>query len=88
MEQKRPNIVVFMLDSLRPDHLGCNGCKVAKTPNIDQLADHTNFVCCFQLGSPESIQRIVNRFISKKGENENISDYTNPDLFKQLAVVV
>jgi len=40
MEKKRPNIVVFMLDSLRPDHLGCNGCEVAKTPNIDQLADH------------------------------------------------
>ena len=40
MEKKRPNIVVFMLDSLRPDHLGCNGCEVAKTPNIDQLAEH------------------------------------------------
>ncbi len=40
MVQKRPNIVVLMLDSLRPDHLGCNGCEVAKTPNIDQLAEH------------------------------------------------
>ncbi|MHA1467715.1 MAG: sulfatase-like hydrolase/transferase, partial [Promethearchaeota archaeon] len=40
MERKRPNIVVLMLDSLRPDHLGCNGCEVAKTPNIDQLAAH------------------------------------------------
>ena len=40
MEKKRPNIVVFMLDSLRPDHLGCNGCEVAITPNIDKLAEH------------------------------------------------
>lgn len=36
--EKRPNIVVFMLDSLRPDHLGCNGCEIALTPNIDKLA--------------------------------------------------
>ena len=38
MSKKSPNIIVFMLDSLRPDHLGYNGCKVAKTPNIDNLA--------------------------------------------------
>lgn len=45
MDQKRPNIIVFMLDSLRPDYLGCNGCKIAKTPNIDKLAaDGINFI--------------------------------------------
>ena len=38
MRRKKPNIVVFMLDSLRQDHLGCNGSKIAKTPNIDKLA--------------------------------------------------
>jgi len=37
--KKNPNIIVFMLDSLRPDHLGCNGSIDAKTPNIDSLAD-------------------------------------------------
>ncbi len=45
MPKKHPNLVVFMLDSLRPDHLGCNGCEVAKTPNIDKLAtDGINFI--------------------------------------------
>lgn len=39
MAQKNPNIIVFMLDSLRPDHLGCNGCEIAKTPNLDKLAE-------------------------------------------------
>lgn len=29
-----------MLDSLRPDHLGCSGCEIAKTPNIDKLAEN------------------------------------------------
>ncbi len=45
MPTKGPNIIVLMLDSLRPDHLGCNGCEVAKTPNIDKLAEQgINFI--------------------------------------------
>ncbi|MHA1294179.1 MAG: sulfatase family protein [Promethearchaeota archaeon] len=40
MTQKYPpNIIIFMLDSLRPDHLGCYGCDIAKTPNIDELEE-------------------------------------------------
>jgi len=39
MPQQRPNIIVFMLDSLRPDHLGCYGSGIVKTPNIDRLAE-------------------------------------------------
>lgn len=38
MKEKKPNIIFFMLDSLRPDHLGCYSSKIAKTPNIDGLA--------------------------------------------------
>ncbi len=40
MSNERPSIIVFMLDSLRPDHLGCYGNKVALTPNIDKLAEN------------------------------------------------
>ncbi len=32
------NIIVVMLDSLRPDHLGCYGNSWIKTPNIDKFA--------------------------------------------------
>lgn len=32
MVQKKPNIIVFMLDSLRPDYLGCYGSEIAKSP--------------------------------------------------------
>jgi arylsulfatase A-like enzyme/Tfp pilus assembly protein PilF len=34
----RPNVVLITIDTLRPDHLGCYGYKLIKTPNIDQLA--------------------------------------------------
>ncbi|RLF09100.1 MAG: sulfatase [Thermoprotei archaeon] len=32
------NIIVIMLDSLRPDHLGCYGNPWIKTPNIDEFS--------------------------------------------------
>ena len=40
----KPNFVIFMADQLRFDYLGCNGHKIIKTPNIDQIASEgTNF---------------------------------------------
>lgn len=56
---------------------------------IDQLTEHTNMVCCFQLGSPESIQMMLNRFgkveATGTGNNKgfNISD---PNFLKYLDV--
>ena len=32
------NIVVMMLDSLRPDHMGCGGHPEVRTPHLDRLA--------------------------------------------------
>ena len=33
-----PNFLFFIADQLRFDHLGCNGNRVVRTPNIDALA--------------------------------------------------
>jgi arylsulfatase A-like enzyme len=35
------NVVVIMLDSLRPDHLGCYGNTEVKTPNLDRFASES-----------------------------------------------
>ena len=32
------NIVLIVIDTLRPDHLGCYGNQVVRTPNLDALA--------------------------------------------------
>lgn len=34
----RPNILVIMLDTLRPDYLSCNGHPYVRTPHLDALA--------------------------------------------------
>jgi arylsulfatase A-like enzyme len=35
---ERPNIVIYLADTLRADHVGCYGYRLNTTPNIDRLA--------------------------------------------------
>ena len=37
--RRRPNIIVYLVDTLRADHLGCYGYSKAVSPNIDRFAD-------------------------------------------------
>ncbi len=41
---RRPNVLVFIADQLRYDHLGCYGNPIVRTPNIDALAE-SGVVC-------------------------------------------
>lgn len=56
---------------------------------IDQLTELTNMVCCFQLGSPESIQMMLNRFgkaeATGAGNNKGFN-LADPDFLKHLDV--
>ncbi len=38
-EAKRPNVVLICTDQLRFDALGCTGNRIARTPNIDRIAE-------------------------------------------------
>ncbi|UCD83237.1 MAG: sulfatase, partial [Deltaproteobacteria bacterium] len=37
-KQSRPNIILALVDALRPDHLGCYGYSRETSPNIDRIA--------------------------------------------------
>ncbi|MFC1800385.1 sulfatase-like hydrolase/transferase, partial [Candidatus Eisenbacteria bacterium] len=37
-EPEQPNVVLIVVDALRPDHLGCYGYSRPTSPNIDELA--------------------------------------------------
>jgi arylsulfatase A-like enzyme len=58
---KPPNVVVFLADSLRADHLGCYGHKVQCSPAVDALAresivfDRCYSQCCWTRPSIASI---------------------------------
>lgn len=38
MPPSRPNVLVFCVDEMRADHVGCAGNPVVRTPNLDRLA--------------------------------------------------
>jgi len=38
-EDNRPNILFIITDHLRHDALGSSGCKAARTPNLDAMAE-------------------------------------------------
>lgn len=35
---RKPNVIIYLIDALRADHLGCYGYETATSPNIDALA--------------------------------------------------
>ncbi len=37
-EAEGPNVLLIIIDTLRPDYLGCYGSGLSKTPNVDRLA--------------------------------------------------
>ncbi|MGB5661450.1 MAG: sulfatase, partial [Thermoanaerobaculia bacterium] len=50
--QDRPNIVVYLVDTLRADHLGCYGYSRDTSPNIDDFANEAHLFERAQAQSP------------------------------------
>jgi len=48
----RPNVLFFITDQLRADHLGCYGNRTIRTPTIDQLAARGTSFDRFFVASP------------------------------------
>ncbi len=46
-QDDRPNVMLIIVDTLRPDYLGCYGAGFARTPSVDGLAGGgARFTCC------------------------------------------
>ena len=50
--QSRPNILLFITDQLRADHLGCYGNRTIRTPAIDSIAARGTAFDHFYVASP------------------------------------
>ena len=54
---------------------------------VGQLIDHTNGVCAFQLGNPEGIQEMLNRFGKIDSDKDSGKlDISDPDFLRHLEV--
>jgi arylsulfatase A-like enzyme len=75
MPPSRPNILCFVTDQMRADHLGCTGNPDIRTPNIDRLASEgvvftesfvANVVCM-----PNRACMFTGRYPKANGVREN-----------------
>lgn len=71
----RPNIIFILIDDLRWDALGCMGHPIAKTPNIDRIANEgalfKNFFVSIPLCSPSRSSFLTGQYAHKTGVINN-----------------
>ncbi len=66
-DNKQPNIVVFLVDDIGTEAVGCYGCEDYKTPNVDQLAQSgMRFTNGYvnPLSSPTRVKLLTGRYNS------------------------
>jgi len=81
--QKRQNVILICLDTLRADHLGCYGYPRKTSPNIDSFAaDSTLFFNAYS-SSPWTLPSHVSLFTSSSGVRHQVyyhDDKIDPSL--------
>jgi len=88
----QPNILMIMVDSLRPDRLGCGGNPSALTPNMDALASSGAFMsqnfCPMPSSAPSRASIFTGRFPHAHGVEINDlplpeTEVTLPELLQE-----
>lgn len=71
----QPNFLIFVVDQMRADWLGCSGHKVVKTPNIDAIAaagtQFTDFHTALPVCMPNRASLMTGRMPSVHGVRHN-----------------
>jgi arylsulfatase A-like enzyme len=75
---QRPNVLILVLDTLRPDHLGCYGSARPTSPRLDSLAQRS---CVFenaQSAAPLTVASILTLVTSLYPEVHGVQGALNP----------
>ncbi len=72
--QKRPNIILIVIDTLRTDHVGCCGCQRNTTPNIDKLASQGLLFKNALVASPWTVPSVASILTSQYPSVLGITD--------------
>lgn len=75
-EERRPNILFIVVDTLRSDHVGCYGYKRATTPAMDRLATEGIRFECAIAASSWTLPSVMSMFTSLSPSAHNVVNYT------------
>jgi arylsulfatase A-like enzyme len=89
-ENEKPNVILIMVDALRPDHLGCYGYSRPTSPHIDALAGHSDlFTHVFSQSSwtiPSNYSLLTSLYTPEHKMQfwDSVLDSAAPNLFSSL----
>jgi len=70
--EKRKNVILICLDTLRADHLGCYGYPIKTSPNIDSFASDSVLFLNTYASSPWTLPSHVSLFTSLSGVQHQV----------------
>jgi arylsulfatase A-like enzyme len=74
----RPNVILIIVDTLRPDHLGCYGYSKNTSPNIDKFArESILYENCFS-HAPATLSSVASIMTGFLPHETKVFDYTTP----------
>jgi arylsulfatase A-like enzyme len=89
-ENGRPNVLVYLLDTVRADHLGCYGYGRSTSPSIDRLAEEgvvfENVIAQASWTKPSTASILTSLYPSRHGAINKLTDKL-PDEAHTLAEV-
>jgi arylsulfatase A-like enzyme len=74
----RPHVVIFLVDALRADHLGCYGSPVPTSPFIDKLAEKGVLFELCRSQAPQTKPSVASIFTSTYGSTHKLITFSSP----------
>lgn len=75
----RPNVVIVLLDTLRPDRLGVYGCERGTSPRLDALADRFFVFENAQSAAPWTAPSLISLMTSSYPDVHGVQGFPIPD---------
>jgi arylsulfatase A-like enzyme len=85
---ERPNVVIVVLDTLRPDHLGCYGYGRDTSPNIDAFAAESVVFETAESVSPWTAPAMISLVTSLHPEAHGVYRFPNPGRLNENATTL
>jgi len=90
--EEKPNIIFILTDDQSYGMMGCTGNSIAKTPNIDRLANEgtlfSNAHITSAICTPSRVSILLSQFERKHGVNFNSGTSVSDQLVMEVTQVV
>jgi arylsulfatase A-like enzyme len=84
----RPNVLLVVLDTLRPDHLGLHGYDRPTSPNLDAFAEECIVFDAAQSAAPWTAPALISLMTSLYPDTHAVTDFPDPGRLSDSATTL